>query len=40
MGGDQHRDDMPEVIAPQPIPEDVRQSVRRLVDSAVVLGGG
>ncbi|MBN0189350.1 hypothetical protein JTL49_34150, partial [Pseudomonas aeruginosa] len=39
MGDYQHHADMPEAIAPYPIPEDVRQSVRRLVDSAVVLDG-
>ncbi|MBH9387169.1 integrase arm-type DNA-binding domain-containing protein [Pseudomonas aeruginosa] len=39
MGDYQHYADMPEAIAPYPIPEDVRQSVRRLVDSAVVLDG-
>ncbi|HCX87724.1 MAG TPA: integrase [Gammaproteobacteria bacterium] len=34
--GQEHAD-APETVIPQPIPEDVRQSVRRLMDSAVVL---
>ncbi|HEC0466444.1 TPA: tyrosine-type recombinase/integrase, partial [Pseudomonas aeruginosa] len=39
MGGYQRHEDAPEAIAMRPIPEDVRLSVRRLVDSAVVLEG-
>jgi hypothetical protein len=39
MGDYQHHADVPEAVAPRPIPEDVRQSVRRLVDSAAVLEG-
>jgi integrase len=39
MGDYQHHADVPETVAPRPIPGDVRQSVRRLVDSAVVFEG-
>jgi hypothetical protein len=39
MGDYQQHADMPEAVAPRPVPEDVRQSIRRLVDSAVVLEG-
>jgi len=39
MGDYRHHADVPEAITPRPIPEDVRQSVRRLVDSTVVLEG-
>lgn len=35
----QQHADAPEAVASQPIPEQVRQNVRRLVDSAVVLEG-
>ena len=39
MGDYQRHEDAPGAIAMRPIPEDVRQSVRRLVDSAAVLEG-
>ena len=39
MGDYRHHEDVPKAVAPQPVPEDVRQSVRRLVDSAVVIEG-
>jgi len=39
MGDYQRHEDEPDAIAMRPIPEDVRLSVRRLVDSAVVLEG-
>lgn len=37
MGGYQHHTDAPEAAASKPISEDVRQSVRRLVDGGAVL---
>ena len=39
MGDYRHHADAPETVAPRPIPEDVGQSVRRLVDSTVVFEG-
>ncbi|MGY2680831.1 integrase [Pseudomonas tolaasii] len=39
MGDYQRHVDVPETVALRPIPEDVRQSVRRLVDGAVVFEG-
>src|SRR3546814_1658465 len=39
MGDYQRHEDVPGAIAMRPIPEDVRLSVRRLVDSAAVLEG-
>ena len=39
MGDYQHHADAPETVAPRPIPEDVGQSARRLVDSTVVFEG-
>ncbi|MBY2956649.1 DUF4102 domain-containing protein [Achromobacter pulmonis] len=39
IAGDQQHADAPETVSPRPIPEQVRQSVRRLVDSTVVLEG-
>ena len=40
MGDYQHHAGVPEAVALRPIPEEVRQSVRRLVDSAAALEGG
>ena len=39
MGDYRHHADAPETVAPRPIPEDVGQSARRLVDSTVVFEG-
>ncbi len=39
MGDYRHHEDVPKAVVPQPVPEDVRQSVRGLVDSAVVIEG-
>ncbi len=39
IAGSQEHADAAESVTPQPIPEQVRQSVRRLVDSAVALDG-
>ena len=39
MGDYRHHADAPETAAPRPIPEDVGQSARRLVDSTVVFEG-
>ena len=39
MGDYRHHADVPETVATRPIPEDVGQSARRLVDSTVVFEG-
>ncbi|WP_434028786.1 hypothetical protein [[Pseudomonas] boreopolis] len=39
LAGDKQHVDVPETVSSRPIPEEVRQSVRRLVDGVVVLDG-